>query len=1208
MSFYVYILKCADGSYYTGHTDDLEKRVAMHEAGEVPGYTQDRRPVTLAFSDAFQTREEALAREIQIKGWSRAKKEALIAGDWERLQELSRGASSNKPGRGEPLDKLGANGDSRGIALILVSGLLVALMLFGAVLMQLARVSGAISGTVSQGTLAKLAAESGMHYAAARLVDEPRSITDREDVLTPLNARDDWEARGGEGLGVPSVALLNPSYSHGESWLDQGLPDGAGVYEANNDSLAAWIDLDGDGEFSAWSGRVRGGRNPFGNRFSLRIRSSAGLACVNSGELGAVDGDHDFDGVPNAEDSDFKEDADNNGVEDWRDPNCADNRHLVNVLNNLGAVLDVSTKATVNYWAGEPDPNQPLLGPMETSSLGIQVVSNRPRGGYGFLESLKGILGAGDYGKVEPYLTTDGEIVPIAFQVGGTVAQLSEIPFQLIDAGEIRYERHARIDFNRAPKEIIQAALRYLSAAPVEVLGSGGGGGGGSGDGGLGGGPPPEDEPPPPPPGSPPLPGGTPRVRLLKDEADAVAAALVDARPLHNWKAFLAALHAHRDAFQVDPFLLALKPGLGPQTLSKEDLILAQFDANWQYADPFLWRRNCLEVDRETVVSGPDATWPISIPKAALVTIKGQSSGGSGSSGGPGGPGSSGAAGSGVDCPNRMTAPFSLSPSPVRLFLVDSGGWAATEGGASLVSSIRGSLPGERSILLTGQQDFEPLLSSGAVDDPNPARWRYADGDAWFADGFGASPARRAGIQPFPRFPVGRTNPQGAPLVNYTIGSQSGTPLAAAGYRYPKAMGGIVLASRQWESPAALCDEAAVDLTLSIPFSEDPTAGASNDDFADNIFEPFRPLPDPPKPGGILNFPGEVQAGTGNAAVPPFVYRGLQFSPWGAQPLTVSEYSFTCSYKAPNNSVEDSKWHFGHNLFQFDDLGITAGTIVFWCPVGGRQGQVGAGGNEITKLFEIQHVDGAAKDKRYLMVRVAPGGESITLKNVSNQTATGNLADASPEAALRPTGCRCIAVTIQRVENGTQAQAYIDGVPVGAPLSLNFAGTYDGSSLMRFVFFQMGFDDFLCFKRVLSSIELRRLMLKPRFELSGNYHSPRLTFDSGRLPQGAAITGFSWDAFIPSASGGSLSFEIAGYDADGDPIDMKSFGWNGTGRQTERFAPIPGSRSVDFKVTMQTSPTIMIDDTFVLRDVPLLEECRIFYRNRDESWSSWQAR
>ena len=77
--FWVYILLCADGSYYTGHSDDLEHRLSQHVTGAIPScYTFKRRPVTLSFSQSFTTREEAIAAEQQIKGWSRKKKEAMM--------------------------------------------------------------------------------------------------------------------------------------------------------------------------------------------------------------------------------------------------------------------------------------------------------------------------------------------------------------------------------------------------------------------------------------------------------------------------------------------------------------------------------------------------------------------------------------------------------------------------------------------------------------------------------------------------------------------------------------------------------------------------------------------------------------------------------------------------------------------------------------------------------------------------------------------------------------------------------------------------------------------------------------------------------------------------------------------------------------------------------------------------------------------------
>ena len=93
MAYYVYMLPCSDGSYYVGHTNDLEHRLAARERGAIEGYTLSRRPVELVFSDRFSTRLEAYHRERQIKGWSMARKEALIKGDWDGLVELSNGSS-----------------------------------------------------------------------------------------------------------------------------------------------------------------------------------------------------------------------------------------------------------------------------------------------------------------------------------------------------------------------------------------------------------------------------------------------------------------------------------------------------------------------------------------------------------------------------------------------------------------------------------------------------------------------------------------------------------------------------------------------------------------------------------------------------------------------------------------------------------------------------------------------------------------------------------------------------------------------------------------------------------------------------------------------------------------------------------------------------------------------------------------------------------
>jgi len=91
MGFWVYIVRCADGSYYTGHTDNLEQRIAQHHSGEFGGYTATRKPVELVFVQECAAREEVLQAEQQLKGWSRKKKEAMRQGDWTAVNRLSRG-------------------------------------------------------------------------------------------------------------------------------------------------------------------------------------------------------------------------------------------------------------------------------------------------------------------------------------------------------------------------------------------------------------------------------------------------------------------------------------------------------------------------------------------------------------------------------------------------------------------------------------------------------------------------------------------------------------------------------------------------------------------------------------------------------------------------------------------------------------------------------------------------------------------------------------------------------------------------------------------------------------------------------------------------------------------------------------------------------------------------------------------------------------
>ena len=90
MPFWTYILHCNAGVFYTGHTDSLENRIADHQAGRFAGFTKNYLPVELVWSQEFVTRDEAKSAEKRIKGWSRAKKLALIRGDWEEVSRLAR--------------------------------------------------------------------------------------------------------------------------------------------------------------------------------------------------------------------------------------------------------------------------------------------------------------------------------------------------------------------------------------------------------------------------------------------------------------------------------------------------------------------------------------------------------------------------------------------------------------------------------------------------------------------------------------------------------------------------------------------------------------------------------------------------------------------------------------------------------------------------------------------------------------------------------------------------------------------------------------------------------------------------------------------------------------------------------------------------------------------------------------------------------------
>lgn len=95
----MYILKCSDDSYYVGSTRDLDGRVWLHNAGRGAEYTKRRLPVELAYACEFEAVDEAFAMEKRVQGWSRAKREALMRGDFEALPRLASRAKKS-PGGG----------------------------------------------------------------------------------------------------------------------------------------------------------------------------------------------------------------------------------------------------------------------------------------------------------------------------------------------------------------------------------------------------------------------------------------------------------------------------------------------------------------------------------------------------------------------------------------------------------------------------------------------------------------------------------------------------------------------------------------------------------------------------------------------------------------------------------------------------------------------------------------------------------------------------------------------------------------------------------------------------------------------------------------------------------------------------------------------------------------------------------------------------
>ena len=99
MKGYTYILECADDTYYTGSTNDLERRMYEHDNFLGANYTKKKHPVKLVYYEEFDRIDEAFYREKQIQGWSHVKKKALVEGNLDQLADLSKKdfSNNNKP-------------------------------------------------------------------------------------------------------------------------------------------------------------------------------------------------------------------------------------------------------------------------------------------------------------------------------------------------------------------------------------------------------------------------------------------------------------------------------------------------------------------------------------------------------------------------------------------------------------------------------------------------------------------------------------------------------------------------------------------------------------------------------------------------------------------------------------------------------------------------------------------------------------------------------------------------------------------------------------------------------------------------------------------------------------------------------------------------------------------------------------------------------
>ncbi len=1104
--------------------------------------------------------------------------------------------------------------------------------LLGLALVSSGRIGSAVSGARGEAVLSRVASLSGLEYAAARLrEDDGKGLP----VPTAANAGDDRTCRDPSAfLAATPATLANPSYAHGDRWTDDAshATDGAdndadGIADEPGEGTGLWTagdilsgDRDGDGRFDAASGRLRAGTAGRDLLFSLRIAASSALACVNSGELGAPDGDHDLDGLLNRDDPDYGTDLDGalfdadadgipdiadgvagpfgNGVPDWRDPDFEGNVHIVNLLDNLGAVLGLPAAPRL-YAPAEPaaDPVNAAC-PMAIPDIGRRIVSGRPRGGYTAISQIRPFLSAAEFAAVAPYLALSGEIVPVGCP--GQTSRLNAYR-NLLAAPETRWEFHARIDFNEAPLRILMASLRYLSASGTFYQTNMGAMFGAT-----------------------PVGPGNPFVRLLPGEADRIARRLAAARPLHDARGLLAALVAVPDGdLEDDPFT-ADNDAVAPRRHFKEDLVLAQACADGYFYDTLSVAACSLEVPRpgwpagkprgimKAFLSGPlssspyrrDGTFPALVTSDMI---------------------------NGIPC--RQTAEWNLAARPDR-FSVECAGWQGSPAGEA--ASARSLHAGEialpcRPFLATGQQDFEPVSTPlRPVSASSP--WRLAGGDLSYD--LSHLPAR-AGTQSGPRAPL-LSGSTGAP--NCTAACTHGgmppvPPELEAQFRHCRALGNLRLSARQWDD-RQLLDLAPGNAAMSAPvvyaapFNEDRTASPVNlydpNGWIDNLADPIAGT----GPGGKRS-PDPVADTT--SAPWRYFFCGVQSGPAGLRAAAPNQ-----PWVNPAPAVFRTAWNPGSGGFPFplpradhaapfgtQDGEIVEGTIAFTAPArGGENHGHNRVRGDINLWISYTSPAGLVQRRSYVRIQVADDGSLLVKTNTLPFVAI------APPPGF-PAGAAWHHYAISFEDHGAPgdgqgtAHVFYDGIESPTTASSPFILTMPSpsSAVMTMDWHTAPFDDLVFYRDSLhlAPEKIRFAAAQSCFDPAGTFRTTRFAFDPERFPDGAVLAGAAWETLIPAETGGRFTFDVKAYDAPsggtllnpGTSDPGRGLVWDGSSAGAPmRAFRTPRCRSFEIEIRIDTDAQLLLDNgsggtAKSLRDSPVLEEFRVFYGDpKGRAWTT----